>query len=100
MQPDSLRFGNLPSAGEGSIPEGQSDSLRLGNLPSAGEESIPEGQREAWTERLIQLVLQEDTPPPLRAAAGAALAGEVQLFSALQAARCKEPLYMRSVTFM
>lgn len=44
------------------------------NAP-AGEESVPEGQREAWTERLLQLVLQEETPPPLRVAAGVALAG-------------------------
>ncbi len=32
-------------------------------------------QREAWTERLIQAVLADETPPPLRVAAGATLAG-------------------------
>ena len=36
---------------------------------------MPEGQREAWTERLVTLLLDKDTPAPLRAAAGAALAG-------------------------
>lgn len=41
----------------------------------AGEECMPEGQRDAWTERLLQLVLQDDTPAPLRAAAGVTLGG-------------------------
>lgn len=36
---------------------------------------MPEGQRDAWTERLLQLVLQDNTSTPLRAAAGAALGG-------------------------
>jgi hypothetical protein len=36
---------------------------------------MPEGQREAWTELLLAFVLREDTPSPLRAAAGAALGG-------------------------
>lgn len=36
---------------------------------------MPEGQREGWTERLVSLLLDRDTSPPLRATAGAALAG-------------------------
>lgn len=44
-------------------------------LLGTGAECLPGGQREAWTERLLGLVLREDTPPPLRAAAGNALGG-------------------------
>lgn len=43
--------------------------------PCTGEGAMPEGQREEWTERLVALLLQDDTPAPLRATAGAALAG-------------------------
>jgi hypothetical protein len=42
---------------------------------AAGADCMLGGQREAWTERLLSLVLREDTPPPLRAAAGDALGG-------------------------
>ena len=46
-----------------------------GRPRAAGPDCMPGGQREAWTERLLGLVLREDTPAPLRAAAGDALGG-------------------------
>ena len=41
-----------------------------------GDGQIAEGVREAWTVRLLEVLLSRDTSPPLRTAASSTLAGE------------------------